>query len=955
MCGILCCMSEGGGKYDHASVEAKWHKRWEEEKSYHTPDHKPGADNFFFLTEFPYPSGNLHVGHWYAFSVPDIFVRYMRMRGYNVLYPVGFDAFGLPAENAAIKNKVNPREWTFNNIDYMRGQLRSMGASFDWSREVITASPEYYQWTQWIFLQFYKKGLVYRKETAVNWCPTDKTVLANEQVVDGKCERCGSEVVQKMLPQWNIKITDYADRLIDDLAPLEWPKQIKDAQVNWIGRSEGALLKFQIANSKSQIEVFTTRPDTLFGATYVVLAPEHPLVESLRSQCINKDEILRYIVVAGKKTEIERITEGKEKTGVELKGVKAINPASKEELPIYVADYVLGNYGTGAIMAVPAHDERDYAFAQKFNLPVKQVIDPLYVQSTEPGVYRPEEPTLEKDGVIAIIKHWSEDKYLGIKWKTVAWGTWLTGGVEAGDTIEKTALKELREETGFTNAKFIKQLGIVYGLFYHVPKQKNQLVRGHIVYLELQDGAKEPVAAEEDAKHEIVWLTKDELKKFLTPDTHQHGLRLLDRGFEVYTGSGKLTNSGQFGGMDSEEAKRKITEFAGGTTTKQYHLRDWTVSRQRYWGVPIPMVHCEKCAAEGKNEGWQAVPDEQLPVVLPNVDDYLPRDDGKSPLAKATEWVNVPCPTCGGPAERETDTLDTFVDSSWYFLRYADPHNAEKFADTGKLDAWMPVNFYSGGSEHTTMHLLYSRFWHKAMYDLGLVAEPEPYLKRVNRGLIMGPDGQKMSKSKGNVIDPDTVVQELGADTVRMYLAFIGPYNEVGAYPWNPKGAVGVRRFLDRVWRFKPTESDKKNSVLGVAIKSVEESISSLKLNTGVAQLMTVLNSFEKDGASPREFATFVQLLAPYAPHIAHELSEMHDIDLTEWPTYNPVEVGNAPVKIAVQVDGKVRATLDLAVAVSQDEALALARQHPQVGKWLAAGEKKALYVPGKIISFSTR
>ncbi len=934
-------------RYDHKEVETKWQAAWAAKETYRTPDIKSGAENFYFLTEFPYPSGNLHVGHWYAFSVPDIFARYMRMRGYNVLYPIGFDAFGLPAENAAIKNKVNPREWTFNNIEFMRTQLRSMGASFDWSREVITASPEYYRWTQWIFLQFYKKGLVYRKETAVNWCPQDKTVLANEQVVDGKCDRCGSEVIQKMLPQWNIKITDYADRLIDDLKDLDWPKQIKDAQTNWIGRSTGATIDFALTGGGS-LSIFTTRPDTLFGATYMVVAPEHPLVAQYADP-----EVQAYVESAKRKTELERTSaQGKEKTGIELTGVRAHNPASKEELPIYVADYVLGNYGTGAIMAVPAHDERDYEFAKKFDLPIKQVVEPLYIQTTEPGVYRPDEPTHKKDGIIAIIKHWSEDKYLGIKWKTVDWGTWLTGGMD-GESAEEAALREIKEETGFINAKFIKELGIVYGLFYHVPKQKNQQVRGHMVYLELQDGAQEPVAADEEAKHDILWLTKDELKKFLTPDTHQHALRLFENGFEVYTGNGKLTNSGQFDGMDNEAAKPAITEFAGGVMTKQYHLRDWTVSRQRYWGVPIPMVHCETC-------GYTAVPEDQLPVVLPEVDDYLPRDDGKSPLAKATAWVNTLCPQCGGSAERETDTLDTFVDSSWYFLRYADPGSDKEFAAKDKLANWMPVDFYSGGSEHTTMHLLYSRFWHKAMYDLGLVLEPEPYRRRMNRGLIMGPDGQKMSKSKGNVIDPDAVVRDLGADTVRMYLAFIGPYNEVGAYPWNPQGTIGVRRFLERVWRLEPSIpsttplNDKLQTLLNQTIKKVGEDIASFKMNTAVSALMILLNELEA-GAPKIAYDSFITLLAPFAPHMAHELAERHGVDLSVWPQFDESKLSNPVVTVAVQVDGKVRAKLELSATATENEALTAARQHPGVSKWLSAGEQKAVYVPGKIISFSTK
>ncbi|MEK7612959.1 MAG: leucine--tRNA ligase [Patescibacteria group bacterium] len=835
-------------RYDHANIEKKWQEHWRETAAFETPDTKEGAENFYFLTEFPYPSGNLHVGHWYAFSVPDIFARYMRMRGYNVLYPIGFDAFGLPAENAAIQRKLNPRTWTFDNIEYMRGQLRSMGASFDWSREVITADPAYYKWTQWLFLKLYEKGLVYRKETAVNWCPKDKTVLANEQVVNGKCERCGSEVEQRLMSQWNIKITAYADRLIDDLKDLDWPKQIKDAQRNWIGRSEGAELNFPIiGHPMSDITVFTTRPDTLFGATYVVLAPEHPLVKELADKAENKDEVLRYIVVAGKKTELER-TENKEKTGVELKGVKAINPAAKEEIPVWVADYVLGNYGTGAIMAVPAHDWRDFEFAKKFNLEIKPVIFPQ--------------------------------------------GKALSSG-----------------EGDFTYFEFKERYGEQV-LNTVVAGMRNVLIAAPII------------------------------------------------------GPGILINSDKFSSKNNEEAKVEITEFVEGRLTKQYHLRDWVVSRQRFWGVPIPMIHCEKCALrDASGQGYYPVPESDLPVVLPELEDYVPTGEGKSPLAKKTDWVQVSCPHCGGVAERETDTLDTFVDSSWYFLRYADPKNGQEVASKEKLKNWMPVDFYSGGSEHTTMHLLYSRFWYKAMFDMGLVGESEPYLKRMNRGLIMGPDGQKMSKSKGNVVDPDSVVAEVGADAVRMYLAFIGPYNEVGAYPWNPGGIVGVRRFLDRVWRLKvgPQGSTLDQSIsrsnldmlLHQTIKKVSEDIASLKMNTAVSALMILLNEFETLSAVPHDaYRIFLQLLAPFAPHLAHELAERANFERAaweQWPSFDPAKLAGGTVTIAVQVNGKVRASIELSVNATKEEASAAGRK--AVEKWIKGGETRAVYVPGKVIN----
>ncbi|MDB5224381.1 MAG: leucine--tRNA ligase [Candidatus Adlerbacteria bacterium] len=957
--------------YDHTEIEKKWQARWKDADLYKTPDAVEGKENYYFLTEFPYPSGNLHVGHWYAFSVPDIFARYMRMRGYNVMYPIGFDAFGLPAENAAIQRGLNPRDWTFSNMEYMRNQLLSMGASFDWSREVITCTPEYYKWTQWLFIQLYNKGLVYRRETSANWCPKDKTVLANEQVVNGHCERCGSPVEKRMMPQWNIKITDYADRLIDDLAGLDWPKQIKDAQINWIGRSEGAEINFALTftykpeandnrgpnGEKAQLSVFTTRPDTLFGATYLVLAPEHLWVtlatDDNHDVLENKDEVRAYIAAASKKSELER-KENKEKTGVEVKGVVAINPANGQEIPIYVADYVLGGYGTGAIMAVPAHDERDFEFATKFNLPIVQVIEPTYYQTTEPGKIKEGEPFDHREAIIAIVKHWSEDKYMALKWKKVAWGTFITGGIEEGQTPEQAAQMEIEQETGYLHARPVKNFGVVHGKFYHVPKKTNRNAHAHVVYLELEDDEQKPVADEEKDMHELLWLTADELQKFLTPDTHIYGLKMLLGTAGIYTDAGTLANSGQFTRLESEEAQAKIVEFVGGKITKQYQLRDWGVSRQRYWGVPIPMVHCENCE-------YVPVGDEQLPVVLPEISDYLPTGDGKSPLAKATDWVNTTCPKCGGPAVRETDTLDTFVDSSWYFLRYADPKNTAEFASKEKLENWLPVDLYSGGSEHTTMHVLYSRFWHKAMFDMGLVNTPEPYLKRMNRGLIMGPDGQKMSKSKGNVIDPDEIVRQLGADTVRMYLAFIGPYNEVGAYPWNPGGTVGVRRFLERVIKLKvggnePLDS-KTDAVLHQTIKKVGDDIGTLKLNTCVAALMTLLNTFEKLDTVPHDaYSTFVQLLAPFAPHLSDELWEKlgndSSVHLVAWPQFDPAKLVADTVIVGVQINGKARGTVELAAGVTQEEALAAARSNENVAKWLEGKvEKRAVYVPGRIIN----
>lgn len=786
--------------YDHKELEKKWQKKWSEDGIYNVENRLEEKENEYILVEFPYPSGNLHVGHWYAFAVSDMYARFRRMSGKNVLFPVGFDAFGLPAENAAIKNNLNPREWTYSNMENMRGQLKSMGAMFDWSRELATCDPKYYKHTQSLFIDLYNNDLAYQAETPVNWCPSCKTVLANEQVVSGACERCDSDVEQLDMKQWMFRITKYADALIDDLDNVDWPQPIKDAQINWIGRSSGAELEFEIKDSDEKIKVFTTRPDTIFGATYLVMAPDHKMVDKLSVS--NMDDVLEYQKETNKKTELERM-ENKEKSGVRLEGVSAINPANGEEIPIYISDYVLSGYGTGSIMAVPAHDDRDYEFAKKFDLSIVEVI--------------------------------------------------------SGGDISESA----------------------------------------------------------------------------------------------YTGEGELINSGDFNGLGVDEAKKKITATLGGELTNTYRLRDWLISRQRYWGCPIPVVHCDDCGAV-------PVPKDQLPVELPEIDDYLPSSEGRSPLAKHPEWVNTPCPKCSKDAKRETDTLDTFIDSSWYYLRYTDVDNVDKFAGDESIQNWMPVDFYSGGAEHTTMHLLYSRFFTKALNDIGLLDFDEPFKRRLNRGLILGPDGNKMSKSKGNVIDPDEIVDRLGADTVRLYLSFIGPYNEVGSYPWDPNGVVGVRRFLERVWRIKDnisdSESEDTTKILHKTIKKVETDVSKLKFNTALSAMMQFINHVEKESITKESYEILLKLLAPYAPHFSEELWSIlgndSSIHTESWPEYDEGLVKDDTVTIGIQVNGKVRAEHDFKVDALQEEVEEVVKSIPEIVKWVEDKEiVKVVYVPGRIVN----
>ncbi len=796
--------------YDYAKIEKKWQDIWDEKQTFAAKDDY-SLPKFYGLVEFPYPSGQgLHVGHPRSYTAIDIVCRKKRLEGYNVLYPMGWDAFGLPTENFAIKNHVHPAEVTKKNIANFKRQLKSLGFSFDWSREINTTDPEYYKWTQWIFLQLYKKGLAYKKKMSVNWCTSCKCVLANEEVVNGHCERCGSEVIHKEKSQWMLKITDYAEKLLEGLDEVDFIDRVKTQQRNWIGRSYGTQVKFS-TNIGDTFEVFTTRADTLFGVTYMVMSPEHPLINKWADKITNMDEVTAYKQEAAKKSDFERTELAKDKTGVKISGITAINPVNGKEVPIFIADYVLISYGTGAIMAVPAHDTRDWEFAKKFGLPIIEV-------------------------------------------------------VAGGEDVQAAPYTECA--------------------------------------------------------------------------------------------TGKLVNSGFLNGMSVEDAKKAIQEWLTernlGERKTNYKLRDWVFSRQRYWGEPIPIVHCDKC-------GYVPVPESELPLVLPNVDSYEPTDNGESPLAKMTDWVNTTCPHCGGPAHRETDTMPQWAGSSWYFLRYCDPHNDKELASPEALKYWTPVDWYNGGMEHTTLHLLYSRFWHKFLYDIGVVPTPEPYAKRTSHGMILGENGEKMSKSRGNVVNPDEIVRDYGADTMRVYEMFIGDFEK--AAPWSQSSIKGSKRFLDKVWALsdKLTDGDSYRAELESdfhrTVKKVTEDIEGLKMNTAIAALMSLLNDIQGLGSINRaEFKTYLILLNPFAPHMTEELWQQAGfegmLNEAEWPKYDEAKCADSTVEIAVQVNGKIKARISVAADISAPDAIAAAKADGAVAAAIDGKNiVKELYVPKKLVN----
>ena len=797
--------------YNHKVVEKKWQKVWDDEKAFAaTNDYsKP---KYYALVEFPYPSGQgLHVGHPRPYTALDIVARKRRMQGYNVLYPMGWDAFGLPTENYAIKNKIHPKIVTENNVKHFKDQLHSLGYSFDWDREINTTDPKYYKWTQWIFLKLFKAGLAYKKEMPINWCTSCKVGLANEEVVNGVCERCGAPVVRKVKSEWMLKITDYADKLIEGLNDVDYIERVKVSQKNWIGRSTGAEVDFQIKDTEDKLRIYTTRCDTLFGVTYMVVSPEHPYLDKYKDQIKNWEEIVAYRERASRKSDFERAELAKDKTGVAIDGLTAINPVNGKEVPIWVSDYVLMSYGTGAIMAVPAHDERDWEFAKKFHLPIIQVV------------------------------------------------------AKNGEEVDVN-------EAAFTDVA-----------------------------------------------------------------------------------TGVLINSDFLNGLEVKDAKEKMIKFLEekgiGQAKTNYKLRDWVFSRQRYWGEPIPIVHCDKC-------GYVPIDESELPLLLPEVESYMPTDNGESPLAAMTDWVNTTCPCCGGPAKRETDTMPQWAGSSWYFLRYTDPHNDKALASPEALKYWLPVDWYNGGMEHTTLHLLYSRFWHKFLYDQGVVPTPEPYQKRTSHGMILGENGEKMSKSRGNVVNPDDIVQEYGADTLRTYEMFIGAFDLAAS--WSEDGVKGCRRFLDRVWKLQDLMTDEEGyskdleTKMHQTIKKVSNDFENLKYNTAIAAMMTLLNDFYKKGSITRgELKTLIILLNPVAPHITEEMWQIIGCEgrvyQQTWPEFEEAKTVESSVEIAVQINGKVKGTLGIQKDDPKDQVIAKAKE--VIADKLTGNIVKEIYVPGRLVN----
>lgn len=944
--------------YNFKKVEKKWQDKWYEEGTFNASNDYSNKRKWYGLIEFPYPSGQgLHVGHPRSYTALDIIARKKRMEGYNVLYPIGFDAFGLPAENYAIKNHIHPKITTENNIKHFTEQLKSLGFSFDWSRTVDTTDPNYYKWTQWIFLKLFEKGLAYKATIPINFCTGCKVGLANEEVVDGVCERCGSPVVQKEKNQWLLKITEYAERLITDLKDIEFLDKIKAQQINWIGRSEGAEVNFKIDGTDDTLLIYTTRPDTIFGATYMVIAPEHPLIEKYAGKIKNLKEVKEYKEKAALKSDFERAELNKEKTGIEIKGLEAINSLTNEKIPIWISDYVLITYGTGAIMAVPAHDERDFEFAKKFNLPIKQVIAPIY-ESMDKDKPRQDKEWRERKNVSVIVKHATENKYIVLDWEKFGWKSFVIGGIEKDETASEAAVREVKEETGYIDIKKVYEVNAKnHNEFFAAHKDINTKAFHTPVVIELKSMKQIKTEEEETKNHIFKWVDEKDVIDNINLENHKFMYEMYKNEKPILdTETGRVINSGFINGLNVNDAIQKVIEYVEknklGVKKVNYKLRDWVFSRQRYWGEPIPVVHCDKC-------GWVAIPEAELPLKLPEIEDYEPGENGESPLAKQTEWIKTKCPNCGGDAKRETDTMPQWAGSSWYFLRYMDPHNDKELASKKALEYWSPIDWYNGGMEHTTLHLLYSRFWHKFLYDIGVVPTKEPYQKRTSHGMILGTNGEKMSKSKGNVINPDDIVEEFGADAFRVYEMFMGPFDQTAA--WSMESIRGCGKFLDRVWNMQgilvdgDTYTKEHEIMMHKAIKKVTSDIEEMKFNTSVATFMTMINEFYKDKKiNKAEYKTFLQLLNPYAPHITEELFEILGekkmISEMLWPKYDETKTIDDEIEIPVQVNGKLKTTIIVNKDSAEKNVKEIVHLNEEIRNILEGKTiVKEIYVKGKI------
>ena len=892
---------------DVQKIESKWQKYWNDHHTFEAKIDK-NKEKYYYLVEFPYPSGaGLHVGHVRSYTALDVLARKKRMMGYNVLFPMGWDAFGAPAEQYAIKNHIHPSIAVKENIKTFKGQIEKLGISFDWSREFSTTDPEYYKWTQWQFLQFFKKGMAYKARKNINWCPKCKTGLSNEDSSGGVCERCGSQVVQKEKEQWMLRMSDYAEDLIDGLKDTNFQERTKIAQINWIGKSTGAEVKFKLKEVDEYLTVYTTRPDTLFGVTFMVIAPEHPYIDLYSGLISNMNQIIDYREQTNKKTEFERTQLVKDKTGVRIDGLTAINPVNGKEVPIYISDYVMMGYGTGAIMAVPAHDDRDYDFAKKFGIDVIQVLE------EETGNSHADE--IKKNSIVAVVYDEKEDKYLTINWGKNGGRLFVGGTRHEDETALDCAIREIKEETGYSDISLINESFKINHHYYAYNKDKYFNIEATPLLFKLNSDAKVELNLDDDEDFKVEWVSKDVVDKEIGDELHKKSFEYV-MNLGAMTSDGIHINSDILNGLNKEQAIAKVISYLEekgiGKKKTNYKLQDWIFTRQRFWGEPIPLIYCEDC-------GWVPVPDEDLPVLLPNVAEYEPTDDGESPLARIDEFVNTTCPHCGKPAKRETDTMPNWAGSSWYWLRYMDPHNDKEFASQEALKYWGQVDWYNGGMEHATRHLLYARFWNQFLYNQGLVPYKEPFKVRASHGMILGEGGVKMSKSLGNVINPDDIVSTYGADSLRTYEMFIGDYEKEAT--WSEQGLIGCRRFLDKVTRVgeKVSDSDDYSSELEKdihkAVKKVSNDIDNLKFNTAISALMILLNKMEKmNSISKKDYRTFLHLLNPIAPHMTEELNEVYKLGKpfceSSWPTFDEDMLVDAEKEIAVQVNGKVRATI---------------------------------------------